>query len=136
MPKTASTHANSLSEKIQNEVQRGLGDISMQHLVAMNGSDGPVSRDLVRNCIGCDFSRRDLHGLDLSNLSLIGDDFSRADLRGVNLHASKLTGVDLSHSDLRDADLSDASLSGVDLSHSSMRGANTSGIRLIGSSLP
>jgi beta-lactamase regulating signal transducer with metallopeptidase domain len=132
----ASTHANSLSEKIQNEVQRSLGDISTQHVVAMNGSDGPVSRDLVRNCIGCDFSRRDLHGLDLSNLSLIGDDFSRSDLRGVNLHASKLTGVDLSHSDLRDADLSDASLSGVDLSHSSMRGANTSDIHLIGSSLP
>jgi beta-lactamase regulating signal transducer with metallopeptidase domain len=132
----ASIDANSLSEKIQNEVQRSLGDVSKQHVVAMNDSDGPVSRDLVRNCIGCDFSRRDLRGMDLSNLSLIGDDFSRSDLRGVNLHASKLTGVDLSHSDLRDADLSDASLSGVDLSHSSMRGANTSGIHLVESSLP
>jgi beta-lactamase regulating signal transducer with metallopeptidase domain len=132
-----SIDAENLGQKIQADVQRSLSDLTKPRHIAMSDDDnGPVTRDMVRSCIGCDLSRRDLRGLDLSNLSLIGDDISRSDLRGVNLHASKLTGVDLSYSDLRGADLSNASLRGVDLSHSSMRGANTSGIHLIGSSLP
>jgi beta-lactamase regulating signal transducer with metallopeptidase domain len=129
--------ASSMGQQIQTEVQRALGHVMKQHdIVALTDNNGPVTRDMVRSCIGCDFARRDLHGMDLSDLSLVGDDFSYANLRGVNLHGSKLTGIDLSHSDLDDADLSDTLLRGVDLSHASMHGANTSGIQLVGSSLP
>ncbi len=132
-----SREANDLGQKIQAEVQRGLGEVTQRRIIALkDDGDGPVSRDLLRNCIGCDFSHRDLHGMDFSKLSLIGDDFSYADLRGTNFHAAKLTGVDLSHSNLDDADLSDSLLRGVDLGHASMHNTNTSGIRLIGSSLP
>jgi beta-lactamase regulating signal transducer with metallopeptidase domain len=128
---------SSMGQAIQTEVQRALGHVMKQHdIVALTDNNGPVTRDMVRSCIGCDFARRDLHGMDLSDLSLVGDDFSYANLRGVNLHGSKLTGIDLSHSDLDDADLSDTLLRGVDLSHASMHGANTSGIQLVGSSLP
>ena len=142
-----------LTQRIQAEVQHKLADA-----VAMRDDvpNGPITRDMVRHCTGCDFSNRDLHGLDLSNISLVGDDFSRANLRGTNfagsrleglsfahadltranLHASKITGVDFSRATLDGADLSDALLTGVDLSKVSMDGANTSGIKLVGSSLP
>jgi hypothetical protein len=134
---TSAIAAAGMSKQLQTEIQRKVDKVMMQRdLVALNDGDGPITADMVRTCIGCDFSRRDLHGMDLSNLSLIGDDFSRSDLRGVNFHRSKLTGVDLSDSDLDGANLSDASLRGVDLGHASMHGTNTSGIQLIGSSLP
>ena len=141
-----------LGERISSEIQRNLGSVSAGRQVA----SGSVSRDMIASCIGCDFSHRDLRGLDLSNLSLVGDTFDRADLRGANFsnskleglsfqradlrkanfHAAKLTGIDFTRSTLDEADLSDASLMGVDLTHASMAGANTTGIRLIGSSLP
>jgi beta-lactamase regulating signal transducer with metallopeptidase domain len=134
---TSAISAAGMSKQLQTEIQRKVDKVMMQRdLVALNDGDGPITADMVRTCIGCDFSRHDLHGMDLSNLSLVGDDFSRADMRDVNLHGSKLTGVDLSHSNLDGADLSDALLRGVDLSHASMHGTNTSGIHMIGSSLP
>jgi beta-lactamase regulating signal transducer with metallopeptidase domain len=134
---TSAIAAAGMSKQLQSEIQRKVDKVMMQRdLVALNDGDGPITVDMVRTCIGCDFSRRDLHGMDLSNLSLIGDDFSRADMRGVNLRGSKLTGVDLSNSNLDGADLSNALLRGVDLGHASMRGTNTSGIHMIGSSLP
>ena len=130
-----------LGERISSEIQRNLGGASAGRQVA----SGPVSRDMIANCIGCDFSHRDLRGLDLSNMSLVGDSFDRADLRGANFsnskleglsfqradlrkanfHAAKLTGIDFTRSILDEADLSDASLMGVDLTHASMAGANT-----------
>ena len=117
---------------------------------------GPVTRDMIANCMGCDFTRRDLHGLDLSGVSLVGIDFTRSNLSGVNLgkaslkgvdftHAdltgasfrsAKLTGVDLNHTRLDDADFSNAELTGVDLTGASMNGTNTTGIHLLGSTLP
>jgi beta-lactamase regulating signal transducer with metallopeptidase domain len=146
-----------MSQKIAADVGRKLGNVIPGHGMVIGGhTNGPLTRDLVRRCVGCDFTRRDLHGLDLSNMSLVGDDFTRATLTGVNfshstlegidftradirhanLHASKLLGVDLSHAVLDGSDLSDASLTAVDLSDASMSGANTSGIRLRGSDLP
>ncbi len=145
------------AQQIQAQVQQKLGDVLSRHgLVAATDSNGPVTRDLIARCVGCDFSHRDLHGIDLSNISLVGDDFGNANLRDANFsrsklqgvsfshsdlsrasfHASKLTGVDLNHSMLDQADLSDASLTGVDLTEASMNGVNTSGIHLVGSSLP
>jgi beta-lactamase regulating signal transducer with metallopeptidase domain len=124
--------------------------------VSRNTGKGWLSRDAVAGCIGCDFSRHDLRGIDLSGLSLMGDDFSHANLEGANLshtslkgisfahaqlaHAdlrsANLTGVDFAHADLTNADLTDATLTGSDLSDAVMDGANTTRIHLIGSELP
>ena len=145
-----------MGKSIAADVQRRLTSLTPGQRVIAADTSGPLSRDLIRQCIGCDFTGRDLHGLDLSYLSLVGDDFSRAALTGVNfahskfegvdftrallthvnLHAAKLTGVDLNHAVLDGSDLSDSVLSGVDLSHASMSGVNTAGIKLIGSDLP
>lgn len=146
-----------LGQQIAAEVQASLAGV---HVPAGTdgsaGSTGPVTREMLARCIGCDFSHRDLRGIDLSDMSLVGDTFDRANLRGVNFsnskleglsfqradlskanfHASKLTGVDFQRATLDGADLSDALLTGVDLTRASMAGTNTTGIRLIGSSLP
>jgi beta-lactamase regulating signal transducer with metallopeptidase domain len=115
-----------------------------------------LSRDAIAGCIGCDFSRRDLRGIDLSGLSLTGDDFSRANLDGANFGNSSLKGIDFSHAqlahanfrsakltgvefgraDLTGVDLTNANLTGVDLSDATMDRANTTGIHIIGSELP
>jgi hypothetical protein len=146
-----------LGERIADDVQRKLGNAVPGHgAVTRPSTSGPLTRDLIRRCIGCDFTHRDLHGLDLSNISLVGDDFTRANLSGVNLshstlqgddftradmshanlHATKLMGVGFSHAILDGSDLSNASLTGVDLSSASLNHANTTDLRMLGSELP
>jgi beta-lactamase regulating signal transducer with metallopeptidase domain len=146
-----------LGEHIADDMQRKLGNVLPGHgVLTRPDTSGPLTRDLIRRCNGCDFTRRDLHGLDLSNLSLVGDDFTRANLNGatfshstlegddfthadmnhVNLHAAKLTGVDFTHAVLDGSDLSNATLTGVDLSGVSLIHANTADMRLLGSPLP
>jgi hypothetical protein len=117
---------------------------------------GPITRDMVATCVACDFRHRDLHGIDLSGLSLSGDDFSysnlsnanfanvtmtgldftHANLNNTSFRSAKLTGVDFSRAQLDNVDLSNAELTGVDLSGASMNNANTKGIHLLGSTLP
>jgi beta-lactamase regulating signal transducer with metallopeptidase domain len=146
-----------LSERIADDVQRKLDNVAPRHEAPAHAATrGSLTRDLIRGCIGCDFTRRDLHGLDLSNLSLVGDDFTRANLSGVNfshstlegddftradmthanLHATKLMGVDFSHAILDGSDLSNSMLTGVDLSTASLNHANTADLRMLGSQLP
>ena len=149
-----------MGKQIAAEVQRNAAQVAenatRHNPIVAQAWSGPPTRDLIAQCAGCDFTGRDLHGMNLSNVSLVGDDFTRATLNGVNftgarlqgldfthadlhdanLHGAKLTGVDLSHANLDNADLSDATLTAVDLGHASMNGTNTTGIRLIGSSLP
>jgi beta-lactamase regulating signal transducer with metallopeptidase domain len=61
-----------MGKEIAAEVQRkvaNLGDVTGRHRkVIVADAAGPVSRDVVEQCVGCDFSRRDLHGLDLSSM--------------------------------------------------------------------
>jgi beta-lactamase regulating signal transducer with metallopeptidase domain len=126
-----------MGQQIQAEVQHRIGDVMTRHnFVGLDETHGSVTRELIGRCIGCDFSRRDLHGMDFSGLTLIGDDFSYVNLTGANFHGAKLTGLDLSHANLDNADLSDATITGVDLSRASMNGTDTAGMRFIGSSLP
>jgi beta-lactamase regulating signal transducer with metallopeptidase domain len=151
-------HPADMGRRIAVDVQRKLSDAMDGHGITTLAMDtsGPVTRELLSHCIGCDFAGRDLRGLDLSNMSLVGDSFEhanlsganfsntkleglsfqRADLSHANFHGSKLMGIDFNRSTLDGADLSDATLTGVDLGHASMTGANTAGIKLIGSSLP
>jgi hypothetical protein len=77
MPKSVTIATpSSVGQQIQAEVRRALGHVVKQHdIVALTDNDGPVTRDMVRSCIACDFARHDLHGMDLSHLSLVGDDF-------------------------------------------------------------
>ena len=137
-----------LGTQISAEIQRSLDEAHRDR--RQTASAGPLSRDMIASCIGCDFSHRDLRGIDLSNLKLVGDDFEHAQLTGArfahavlsgdsfahadlsraDLHGAKLMGVDFAHTVLDGADLSDAFLTGVDLGSASLNGANTSGIRL------
>jgi beta-lactamase regulating signal transducer with metallopeptidase domain len=169
LPKPATTPAakfvadaddtETLGQHIQADIQSKIGDALTRHggvAITDAGTAGTATRELIRHCIGCDFSNRDLRGIDLSNISLVGDDFSRAKLNGanfshaalqgvdfkradlghVNFRAAKLTGVDLRYANLDYADLSNASLTGVDLGHATIDHANTTGMQLLGSSLP
>ena len=135
------------------EHHRQIAESGRQHAEAL---PAVLTRELVAACIACDFSGRDLKGIDLSALNLTGDDFSHADLAGAHFdrttlrgtsfsHASlsgaqftdaKLTGIDFNHANLSGANFTNAFLTGVDLSHALMDGAVTTGIHLIGSTLP
>ena len=83
------------------------------------GSAGahPQSSDarMPQNCIGCDFSHRNLAGANLANAEYTGSDFSYAVLRGASLRNARLEGVDFRGADLRGVDFTGAHLEGVDL---------------------
>jgi len=82
-------------------------------------------------------SRRDLHGLDLSQAAFAGTDLRYAKLDFAKLHRVDLTAANLRHASLAGAILSDADLIGADLSYATLRravllGTNLSGATVIG----
>lgn len=91
-----------------------------------------VSRSMVASCLGCSFRNADLHGVDLSGLSIVGSDFRGANLRGANLSGSKLSGDSLVDADVSGANLVGARLSGVDVGGASFDHANLHGAHLTG----
>jgi hypothetical protein len=146
-----------LGPQVTAEVQRDIaGATSAANHDRSYPSSGPISRAMVVSCFGCDFSHRDLHGIDLSGINLVGDDFAHADLTGANLsnvsfeglnftravltganlERARLTGVDFTGANLDGANLSHAVITGVDLAGASLKGADTDGLHLIGSTLP
>lgn len=100
-----------------------------------NLTSGPLDRNLLAHCTGCDLSGKDLRNADLHDLTLTGDDLSGADLRGANLKGAILTGVDLSNARLDGADLRGATLTGSDIDGATFSGAKIEGIRLVGMQL-
>jgi uncharacterized protein YjbI with pentapeptide repeats/beta-lactamase regulating signal transducer with metallopeptidase domain len=100
-----------------------------------NLSYGPVDRNLLAHCTGCDLSGKNLRNADLHDLALTGDDLSGADLRGANLRNTVLTGVDLTNAKLDGADLRNAVLTGSTIDGATFAGAKTDGIRLVGMQL-
>ena len=76
------------------------------------------------NCSGCDFSRQQLAGKNLSHANLSGSNFRSSNLQGANFDHSNLGGVDFGGADLRNAIFTHANLSGADL-----RGARLDGAR-------
>ncbi len=139
-----------------NRVRRDNNDGSDEDGDSASQHHAPLTREMIQGCIGCSFAHRDLHGLDLSGISLLGDDFSHANLDGVNFsdaslkgasfdHASlahanfrsaKLTGIEFYRAGLQNADFTNAVLTGVNLAGAHMDGAITTGMHLIGSTLP
>jgi len=84
------------------------------------------------NLSGCDFTSRNLNGIDLS-----GADLSYSILRDANLNAATLVGADLSNSDLAGAQMKYANLSEANLNGSEVYGTffwftNFSGANLAG----
>jgi uncharacterized protein YjbI with pentapeptide repeats len=82
-------------------------------------------------------SRRDLHGLDLSQAAFAFTDLRYAKLDSARLHRTDLTAANLSYASLARAILTDADLVGADLSYANLRGAvllgaNLSGARVTG----
>jgi uncharacterized protein YjbI with pentapeptide repeats/beta-lactamase regulating signal transducer with metallopeptidase domain len=88
--------------------------------------------DLNGSCTGCDFSRVNWAGRNLSRVSLTGSDFSNADLHGANFSYANLTGVDFSGANLRDVNFAFANLQGCDMKHADLTGANFGGAHING----
>jgi len=89
---------------------------------------GTSLRNVIANCVGCDFGGLDLHGQDLHGLTLTGADFNHADLHDANLSGVHFFSVDLSHANLSGADLTNAHLETCDLDSADLRGARTTGL--------
>jgi len=94
---------------------------SLKRVTSFNGS-----------CTGCDFSRVQWAGRNLSRVALVGSDFSNADLHGANFSFANLTGVDFSGANLRDVNFSNANLQGCDMRHADLTGANFAGAAING----
>ncbi len=88
------------------------------------------------SCTGCDFSRVNWAGRNLSRVSLTGSDFSNADLHGANFSYANLSGVDFSGANLRDANFAFANLQGCDMKHADLTGANFGGAQINGCDIP
>jgi uncharacterized protein YjbI with pentapeptide repeats/beta-lactamase regulating signal transducer with metallopeptidase domain len=94
---------------------------SLKHVSELNGS-----------CTGCDFSRVQWAGRNLSHVALVGSDFSNADLHGANFSYANLTGVDFSGANLRDVNFANANMQGCDMRHADLTGANFAGAHING----
>jgi len=78
-----------------------------------------------KRCIGCDLSRMDLAGKNLS-----GFDLERADLSGSDLRGARLGRANLKGTNFRNAYLQDADLRRADLYRADFTGADLTGARL------
>jgi uncharacterized protein YjbI with pentapeptide repeats len=98
---------------------------------------GVVARQLLARCIGCDFSRSDLHGIDFHDTALIGDDFHGANLEHANFNGATLCvdGGGDHCSDFRDARVDGADFRNVrwcDRNESTCRTATADELRRYG----
>lgn len=84
------------------------------------------------SCTGCDFSKVQWAGRNLSHVALVGSDFSNADLHGANFSYANLSGVDFTGANLRDVNFANANLNGCDMRHADLTGANFAGAHLNG----
>ncbi len=84
------------------------------------------------SCTGCDFSKVNWAGRNLSRVSLIGSDFSNADLHGANFSYANLSGVDFSGANLRNVNFAYANLNGCDMKNADLTGANFGGAHING----
>jgi uncharacterized protein YjbI with pentapeptide repeats len=85
-------------------------------------------------CVGCDFARADLHGVDLHGVSYVGSDFAHANLSGANLRSAKMVGADFDNADVSNAVLADGSFVGAQFENVNAKGADFRRSKLIGSS--
>lgn len=92
-------------------------------------------RRILASCEGCDLSRLNLSGQDLSGVRLEGADLSDTDLSGTNLSHATLDGVDLKNSRLNGTNLTNATLNGCDLTGVDLRQAKIQGLKLEGADL-
>ena len=133
--RNARLNGTSLVDISMNNTQLGgiaLTGVTIGHLHPMAGQ---ISRDLLRDCSGCDLRDAILRGADLHGLHLSGIDMRGADLTGADLHDVQLDGVDLRGAKLTGANLHNAQLIGCDLRDARMRGANVTGATFTGSNL-
>jgi uncharacterized protein YjbI with pentapeptide repeats len=84
------------------------------------------------HCIGCDMSRRDLHGRDLHGARYIGTDLHETNLRDADMHDAQFIGVNLRGAHLERADLRNGSFTGVNFRDAALAGAHFTGIRITG----
>jgi len=97
-------------------------------------TDVATLAQILRQCMGCDMSGRNLRGIDLRGANLIGINFADADLRDARLDNATLSGVNLSDAKLDGASLVNARFTGVNIADLSLHGAKMTGLRIVGSS--
>jgi uncharacterized protein YjbI with pentapeptide repeats/beta-lactamase regulating signal transducer with metallopeptidase domain len=96
---------------------------------------GDLTRELVAACRTCDFSHRDLSGLDLSHLDFYGADFDGANLSNVDFTGARLTGVSMRNANLSGADFTNARLIGSRLQGADFDHTDFSNAKFVGSSV-
>jgi len=101
---------------------------------AADTNDPATIAQIVRHCVGCDMSDRNLRGIDLRGATLVGANFADSDLRGSRLDGVTFRGVNLSGARLDGASLVNARFTGVNIEDVSLHGAKITGLRVIGSS--
>ena len=101
---------------------------------AADTNDPATIAQIVRHCVGCDMSDRNLRGIDLRGATLVGTNFADSDLRGSRLDGVTFSGVNLSGARLDGASLVNARFTGVNIEDVSLHGAKITGLRVIGSS--
>ena len=100
--------------------------------LATRASEDASDTALNAHCVGCDLSRRDLHGRDLHGARYIGTDLHDADLRGADMRDAKFIGVNLRGAHLERADLRNGAFTGVNFRDVAFAGARLSGVRMTG----
>jgi uncharacterized protein YjbI with pentapeptide repeats/beta-lactamase regulating signal transducer with metallopeptidase domain len=101
---------------------------------AANTTDLATVAQILRHCVGCDMSGRNLRGIDLRGATLVGTNFADSDLRGSRLDSVAFAGVNLRGARLDGASLRNARFTGVNIEDVSLYGAKLTGLRVIGSS--
>jgi len=96
---------------------------------------GELTRADVASCRTCNFSNRDLSGLDLSHLDFYGANFDGANLSDVDFTGSRLMGVSMRHTNLANANFTDARMMGAHLEGADMTGAVFTNARFVGSTV-
>ncbi len=101
---------------------------------AADTTDLATVAQILRQCMGCDMSDRNLRGIDLRGSTLVGTNLADSDLRGSRLDGVTFNGVNLSGARLDGASLVNARFTGVNIEDVSLHGAKVTGLRVIGSS--
>jgi uncharacterized protein YjbI with pentapeptide repeats/beta-lactamase regulating signal transducer with metallopeptidase domain len=115
--------------KAADDVRRALGVVP--HALP----EGELTRAIVAACRSCDFSNRNLSGLDLSHLTFTGANFDNANLDNVDFTGAQLVGVSFGHTNLSGADFSGARVTGSRFEGVDLSGADVSGAHFVGSML-
>ncbi|MFN2450307.1 MAG: M56 family metallopeptidase [Candidatus Baltobacteraceae bacterium] len=83
------------------------------------------------NCMGCDYSGKNVSGRSFRGQRIIGSDFSRANAQNADFSNTVLIRSDFSGADLRHASFANARLTECDLSNADIAQADFTGVKMV-----